>query len=73
MPTVIFLVVIISSTPEERKANATLQPKSWENFSKVSLTLSFLEQLAVFTFYILTHLSPQVLQDLSLYTFSKIF
>ena len=39
--------------------NATLQLKSWETFSKVSLILSFLEQLAVFTLYIfLTHFSP---------------
>ena len=37
MSTVIFSVVIISSTSEERKANATLQLKSWETFSKVSL------------------------------------
>ena len=84
MPTMIFSVVIISSISEEWKAHATSQPKTWETFSKVSLTLSFLDQLQYFSYF--DTFFPiklnqkknwtqifQVLQGFSLYTFCKIF
>ena len=80
MSTVIFSVVIISSTSEERKANATLQLKSWETFSKVSL-IYFLYFDTFFSIKLNQKKKKkkswtqifQVLQGLSLYTFCKIF